>query len=571
MTLPLRRYRLTKGGRIMNNNRFLPETEAKSTYRFRPLRTVLVCLLIAAVLVSMSIGLSYAKYTTNAHLTASLKSSALQFYDQQYIVQERDRVNGNVFTTFDGKVKITVPADAVGANLTNADYLVLQKVNESYVVNYELPEKQYQYKLSYYLYGFTYSTNDNGFVNGNVVDDNKSITLAVKVGSDYIERTATPSAARTGISHAYSDDYVVFSGISKFTGAQGRTVPSTMDYNLVYDKASWDSDVNITLNYSGSTVYVSSADELAQVAYLVNNGNDFYGKTVVLTGNISLYANDDLDPNDGVAEKLPWTPIGTFANPFRGSFNGNGCTISGLNIRNYDNSVDGSQTNFAGLFGCVQDSDFIGNVNLSDIHISCNIDNVGGEGEIGPAIGALIGSDYGSDEEHNMDVSGVTVSGLTVTSVSKYLGGIMGYGLNGVISGCSVSGMDMRPDEASQVGGIIGLQHGRVEWRSGERWYVEEINVKDCYVVGDFGSGCDIAGGIIGQATNGAIGVENCVYSGSGADAGILVQLANTEFTVDGKLFYTITGCSCSGYDSFGGYYHFNTDGKDLSKFPVIQ
>lgn len=68
--------------------------------------------------------------------------------------------------------------------------------------------------------------------------------------------------------------------------------------------------------------YIRTAEELANFAQLVNSENDFSGKTITLGKNIVLDGSD-------------WTPIGTKANPFKGTFNGrNGSTyytISGLN------------------------------------------------------------------------------------------------------------------------------------------------------------------------------------------------------------------------------------------------
>ena len=87
----------------------------------------------------------------------------------------------------------------------------------------------------------------------------------------------------------------------------------------------------------GYTFYqISSASELAGVAYAVNEGvQDWASANYILTADIDL-------------KGAGWTPIGTAANPFTGRFNGNGHTISGMF------SVEGvSYDEYVGLFGYV--------------------------------------------------------------------------------------------------------------------------------------------------------------------------------------------------------------------------
>jgi hypothetical protein len=76
---------------------------------------------------------------------------------------------------------------------------------------------------------------------------------------------------------------------------------------------------------------VSAEAELRYIAEAVNSGNDCAGLTLTLENDITLTEQ--------------WIPIGTQANPFRGSFDGQGFTVSGLNVL-----FDGS-TQYLGLFG----------------------------------------------------------------------------------------------------------------------------------------------------------------------------------------------------------------------------
>ena len=88
---------------------------------------------------------------------------------------------------------------------------------------------------------------------------------------------------------------------------------------------------------------ISTAAQLAGLAKLVNDGNDFSTKTVTLTNNIDL-------------NNKAWTPIGNSDSVFAGTFDGNGHTISGLYINitdSYSSAKKGKL--YQGLFGCVED------------------------------------------------------------------------------------------------------------------------------------------------------------------------------------------------------------------------
>lgn len=88
-----------------------------------------------------------------------------------------------------------------------------------------------------------------------------------------------------------------------------------------------------------SVFRIEDANDLAKLAYYVNTGahnnpNDYY----ILKANIDL------------AGSL-WTPIGTYSNPFRGNFIGQGYTISNVTVNEL--SMDTNASSGAGLFGNV--------------------------------------------------------------------------------------------------------------------------------------------------------------------------------------------------------------------------
>ena len=97
-------------------------------------------------------------------------------------------------------------------------------------------------------------------------------------------------------------------------------------------------------------VIISTADELFAFAKAVNeDGNKFSGLTVFLTADIDL-------------ENKAWTPIGqTGATEFKGTFDGDGHTISNLNI---DSSAQTGGNYSSGLFGWAESGVTIKNVNI---------------------------------------------------------------------------------------------------------------------------------------------------------------------------------------------------------------
>lgn len=88
-------------------------------------------------------------------------------------------------------------------------------------------------------------------------------------------------------------------------------------------------------NPDATEFHIDTEQELAGLAYLVNNGNTFAGKTVYLDADLNM-------------DWYHWVPIG-FGSPFCGTFDGQGYTISGL----YYNNTAGENI---GLFGVLRGS-----------------------------------------------------------------------------------------------------------------------------------------------------------------------------------------------------------------------
>ena len=86
-----------------------------------------------------------------------------------------------------------------------------------------------------------------------------------------------------------------------------------------------------TTCYAKEKYTIDTVEDLIKFASEVNGGNSFAGQTVYLMDNIDLEGSEDNQ----------WTPIGTSSKEFKGTFEGNGYTISGIYIKkdNYDDAA----------------------------------------------------------------------------------------------------------------------------------------------------------------------------------------------------------------------------------------
>lgn len=180
----------------------------------------------------------------------------------------------------------------------------------------------------------------------------------------------------------------------------------------------WDGSTLETVDLSSAVVDISSADQLAWIA--VQN-NDFANITFRLTRNI------DLDGNR-------WTPIGSAAKPFKGTFLGNGHLVRGLR------SFDG--TDGLGLFGHVAQDGRIAQLGIS-----------GGTLVAKPKrrIGALVGVCDGAVSE--------CWSMAEIAAGGNVVGGLVGeLKSHGSLTDCYHSGLILNGSDT--IGGIVGYNNG---------------------------------------------------------------------------------------------------------------
>ena len=162
------------------------------------------------------------------------------------------------------------------------------------------------------------------------------------------------------------------------------------------------------------TVSISSETELREFAEKVNSNTDEN-----VSWNVTLGGNIDL----AGSEENEWTPIGTDKNPFRGTFDGGGFTISGLYI---DNGAE-DDIYYNGLFG------YTASAEIKNLTVEGEITAVG---FVGGICGYADGGNYGLIENCHSNVS-ITVNEYKASdytnpggSQSQYIGavgGICGY------------------------------------------------------------------------------------------------------------------------------------------------
>ena len=220
-----------------------------------------------------------------------------------------------------------------------------------------------------------------------------------------------------------------------------------------------------------STIYITTAQQLKQLADEVNAGDSKSGKTVLLMNDIDL----SVYPN--------WSPIGTLkpntsqvSYPFSGVFDGQNHTISNLTCTSVTNG-------YAGLFGNFDGT--VQNLILRDAQITV-------EGQAA----AVVCENY-KGQVLNCAMIGGSVKGKSVA------GGVVCYN-RGTVENCYATG------------DVTSLSGGRVCYAGGVVGYnYREGTVQSCYAAGRVESE-ERAGGAVG----GNYGtVQNCVALGQSVSA----------------------------------------------------
>ncbi|MBQ8308042.1 MAG: hypothetical protein IJX56_04500, partial [Alistipes sp.] len=255
------------------------------------------------------------------------------------------------------------------------------------------------------------------------------------------------------------------------------------DLANITDKDVWKIDGTQAL--PANVVVVSSAAALAEVATAIAAGETYEGKVLRLTSDVTL--SGEFTPI-AAGVRSGNQAVGT---GFKGTFDGQGKTISGLTI------TSSGESDAIGFFGIV-DGGEVKNVNFTNVNIDVTSKNAG------TAVGLLV---------NGGKVSGVTVSG----SVKGYqgLGGVVGRILsNGTIENCTNNATIT--STGYNVGGIVGAAYYTVEGA--------EMTISGCVNKGEVNCGTNGAGGIVGLSAANVVDCENTAnVTGKGTSVGGLV------------------------------------------------
>ncbi len=268
-----------------------------------------------------------------------------------------------------------------------------------------------------------------------------------------------------------------FNELTDVFAAEESTEPAVWDGT--YDTGWYDSEA--------TEMHISTAEELAGLAQLVNNGHTMTGQTIILDNDIVLNDVSNYENWETETPENKWTPIGNDTPYyFDGTFDGNEHTLSGLYINKSHQYTeysmeDGDCILYVGLFGHSGSNSTIKNTICDFSYIKNNIYSYNTRTATKIAyVGGICGLDDGGSINH-CNFSGTVTSRNYIRTESynkaeietlNSVGGICGYATeNSIISNCISAGFvncysyaNSRPsytgsstaDASSYAGGVCG-------------------------------------------------------------------------------------------------------------------
>ena len=292
---------------------------------------------------------------------------------------------------------------------------------------------------------------------------------------------------------------------------------------------------------------IGSKEDIEDFANAVNSGN--YGLNAELTNSFSM---------DHTKQDCWLTPIGTFDNPYTGTFDGKGYTISGFNIYSVDNATLYA-LKAVGLFGAIANATiknltltgteesyfnkpstgltnnnvycgilcgYMKNSTISHCEVSCPIfTNL----PKGCAVGYLCGYECSVGEASSIDRC--ATSGTWRIRRNGQYGGLVGYCYNiNITNSYSLVKLQLQADFAAVAGGLVAYAKSSSDSRA--------ITLQNCYFAGKVSDVRAANGakttatpslGAIAAAFNGTkVTLNNCYYLENSAPA-VLAQHQNYE------------------------------------------
>ena len=281
-----------------------------------------------------------------------------------------------------------------------------------------------------------------------------------------------------------------------------------------------------------ATNYYTSGTGTSVDPYIINN----WGQLVILAyetyfGTDSGFSgkyfklNADIEINEGTAAE-DWTPNNVFipigystTAPFRGNFDGNKKTISGLYVvTDHDKGT--------GLFGTVE------NATISNLIITNSSINNTASYKSAALVGQLCG---------DCTISNIYVTdSVYVTALKHNTGGVVGgletVGASGhVISNC-VNAAHLKTTSSTNndrrfIGGIVGNGNGK------------KVTINDCLNIADISGHQDVAG-IMGRNSSSSVVINRCVNLGNiTSDTGSTTRIVQIAASSDSEAKPTLNDC----------------------------
>ena len=269
----------------------------------------------------------------------------------------------------------------------------------------------------------------------------------------------------------------------------------------------------------GDPWQIATAQQLANMAYLVNNENATYGDDhYILTADIVLNEGDLSNYNGTSANTWqPWTPIGPeLSRAFKGHFDGQNHTVSGLYFN--DPTATDDSNKYIGLFGVVSGGT-VQNASVANSYIHARV-----------FVGGVVGILETDSVMDNCSNSG------TIKAIGDACGGVAGYNLGSTMTNCANSGTVT----GNGTAGIAGYST------------FDELLTLEATVIN-----CVNSGAVSGSSACGIVGhswgstVINCANSGTITATGTAGGIVASANALDAKM--EILNCYNSGAVSASG------------------
>lgn len=277
-----------------------------------------------------------------------------------------------------------------------------------------------------------------------------------------------------------SNNITIESGTSNFvnvTGTKTETQNSSSGNNIYSNNGVTIGDQVVT-----EVSHLSESDALSQGYTIIKTAQDLQNIKNNLSGKYILMNDIDLSSISN------WTSIGSSSAAFKGELNGNGYTISNLNIS------ESSQTQ-NGLFGYTNGA-IIKNLFIDNANVDINTTSGGAGIVVGQATNSTISNVHVSNSSVSSVSAGLIAGGLVDSTIelssssgtvdARYAGGIVGTCVSGNSTiNNSYSTANILSSAIS--GGIVGFVK-------------TEANISNVYFDGELAGGSSSIGAIVGSS-----------------------------------------------------------------------